>query len=344
MSKTALVISGGGSKGAFAVGALQYIHAHVRPLDQFDLYCGTSTGSLISPLAALGELDLLTTMYTTTTQDDVLNLGPVSNLLTDVSLHDASPLQRLINRQITPARFARLMASRKAVHLSAVCLQTEKLVFFNTVPTPATEDYDTIPITTMIDLQRAMLASACQPVFMQPVEVQVGRVPLRQYCDGGVREVTPLQVAVDNGATTIIAISLGPATTDTLATRFTSAFNILERTIDMFGEDVGHNDYRIPRLYRDANLYLAEVKKKLLAQGVTQLNIDTAFARPANPFANTPLVKIHEIRPEKTLDEGGPGGLIFNPVPMQGMLAKGVARAKQYFESLPPAMATGVIV
>jgi NTE family protein len=335
MSKTALVISGGGSKGAFAVGVLQYIHAHVRPIDGFDLYCGTSTGSLICPLAALGDLDLLTTMYTTTNQDDVLNLGPISNLLTDVSLHDASPLKDLINRQITDARFQSLTASGKAVYLSTVCLQTEKLVFFTTRPTPSTEDYETIQLDSRADLQRAMLASACQPVFMQPVEVQPGRLPIRQYSDGGVREVTPLQIAVDNGATTIIAISLGPSKVISQDDKFSSAFRILERTIDMFGEDVGHNDYRIPRLYRDANLYLANVRKTLLARGVSLATIDTAFARPDNPFVGKPLVKIHEIRPDQTLLEGGPGGLIFNSGRMQAMLAKGVAKAKRYFEQLP---------
>ncbi|MCK5797226.1 MAG: patatin-like phospholipase family protein, partial [Deltaproteobacteria bacterium] len=43
--RTALVVSGGGSKGAFAVGAIEVLRE--RGTD-FDLICGTSTGSLIA--------------------------------------------------------------------------------------------------------------------------------------------------------------------------------------------------------------------------------------------------------------------------------------------------------
>ena len=43
----ALVISGGGSKGAFAGGVAQYL-MEVRG-NQYDLLLGTSTGSLLIP-------------------------------------------------------------------------------------------------------------------------------------------------------------------------------------------------------------------------------------------------------------------------------------------------------
>jgi predicted acylesterase/phospholipase RssA len=51
--KRALVISGGGSKGAFAVGILQRLRI-LFPTLHFDMIIGTSTGALIAPLAAAG--------------------------------------------------------------------------------------------------------------------------------------------------------------------------------------------------------------------------------------------------------------------------------------------------
>ena len=49
--KKALVISGGGSKGAFAGGVTQYLMEEEKR--QYDLFVGTSTGSLlVSHLAA----------------------------------------------------------------------------------------------------------------------------------------------------------------------------------------------------------------------------------------------------------------------------------------------------
>ncbi len=335
MAKTALVISGGGSKGAFAVGALSYIQQHVRPVDQFDIYCGTSTGSLIAPLAAIGELALLQKIYTTTRQEDVLIMGGIANLIGNVSLHDATPLKRLIETNLTDARFARLVASGKPVFLTAICLQTERLVYFGIQPGVPKPDYDQERIQTVTDLRRAMLASACQPVFMQPIEWRPGAVPVRQYVDGGVREPTPFQAAIDNGAQTIIAITNSPAQTPADNQLITKATAMLERTIDLFSEDVSDNDFRLANLYRQTNTYLDRVKAQLRAQGVSPVLIDQAFAQVSNPVAGLPVATIIDIRPQAKLTEGGPGGLTFNPPAMQQMFQKGMDRAKALFEALP---------
>lgn len=334
--KTALVISGGGSKGAFAVGVLRYIQEHVRPVDQFDLYCGTSTGALIVPLAACGELALLEQQYTSLRQNDLVKLGVATNLVLGVSLHDATPLRDKIAELLTQDRYDRLRAARARVFLATVCLQTEQLVYWATQPAAASRSYEVMPIESITDLRRAMFASACQPVLMQPVKVRPGAQPVRQYVDGGVREPTPLQAAIDNGAETIIAITLGPRQQPADSPEFTKAVPILERTLDLFSEDVGANDYRLARLYEQGNTYLRAVRQLLADRGVASATIDGAFAQGGNPFAGTAVTTIHEIRPQAKLDEGGPGGLTFDPVAMQGMMAKGQAQAKAYFEALPP--------
>ncbi len=335
MAKTALVISGGGSKGAFAVGALLYIHEHVRPVDQFDVYCGTSTGALIVPLAAIGELALLKQIYTTTKQADVLTMGGVLNLLNRVSLHDATPLKRLIEANMTDARFSRLKASGKPVFLATVCLQTERLVYFSLRPGANTSAYDVVHMQTLTDLQRVMLASSCQPVFMQPVEWRPGASPVRQYVDGGIRELTPLQAAIDNGAETIIAITNSPARTPEDNQLITRATAMLERTIDLFSEDVGTNDYRLAIVYQQTNTYLNAVRAKLLAQGVSPTLVNSAFAQGNSPVAGTPVRQLIAIRPELKLTEGGPGGLTFDPAAMQQMFQKGVQAAKAVFTQPP---------
>lgn len=335
MAKLALVISGGGSKGAFAVGALSYIHQHVRPIDQFDIYCGTSTGSLIVPLAAIGELALLEQIYTTTRQADVLNLGGIANLLSNVSLHDATPLKRLIERNLTDTHYNRLIASGKPVMLATICLQTEHLVHFVTQAVATNTAYDVERIRSASDLRRAMLASSCQPVFMQPVEWRPGAVPVRQYVDGGIRELTPLQAAIDNGAQTIIAITNSPDQIPADDRPITKATAMLERTIDLFSEDVSDNDYRLANLYRQTNVYLERVRAQLRARGVTQAIIDQAFAQPGNPVAGLPIANIIAVRPQTKLIEGGPGGLTFDPTAMKQMFQKGAQRAKAVFDALP---------
>ena len=51
----ALVISGGGSKGAFAGGVAQYLLEIEK--NKYDIFIGTSTGSLLIPHLALGNID-----------------------------------------------------------------------------------------------------------------------------------------------------------------------------------------------------------------------------------------------------------------------------------------------
>ena len=71
--KRALVISGGGSKGAFAVGVIKQL-AQRYPTLFFDIYVGTSTGSLIVPLAAIGEIGLLEKIYTTQSKGTIVSI------------------------------------------------------------------------------------------------------------------------------------------------------------------------------------------------------------------------------------------------------------------------------
>ncbi len=96
MGKTALVVSGGGSKGAFAAGVIKRL-AQEFPDINFDILIGTSTGALIVPLVALDELDLLEQVYTTVKTEDIILEGNAGfNLINENSLFDSSPLGRLL--------------------------------------------------------------------------------------------------------------------------------------------------------------------------------------------------------------------------------------------------------
>ena len=72
--KKALVISGGGSKGAFAGGVAEYLLKEKK--NTYDIFLGTSTGSLMVSHLALGEIDALKTIYTGVNQLSVFNINP----------------------------------------------------------------------------------------------------------------------------------------------------------------------------------------------------------------------------------------------------------------------------
>ena len=67
----ALVISGGGSKGAFAGGVCEYLIEEAK--HEYDIFIGTSTGSLLISHLALGEIEKLKNIFTNVTQNTIFN-------------------------------------------------------------------------------------------------------------------------------------------------------------------------------------------------------------------------------------------------------------------------------
>ncbi len=332
MSKTALVISGGGSKGAFAVGVLKWLAKH-RPEVDFDIIAGTSTGALIAPLAALKEFTLLERVYTSVNTEDVIlkgNLG--ERFLRHTSLYSVQPLISLVKREFTPERYNRLMESGKEVFISTVCLQTRRITYFTTSDMPASQHYDVIRIANYQEMVRAIIASANQPVFMPPVEIRSTEEQPRQYVDGGVMEYAPIQVTIDAGATDILAIVLSPEQSEPKNQKYDRLVDILLRTISSFSEEVGTNDIRIPRLYSEAIGYINSLKRQVAQEThLDMAEVDRVFGMEHSPFAGRREVNIHIVRPERELPTNG---LDFDRGIMRQMVEMGF-QAAAALEALP---------
>lgn len=337
--KKALVVSGGGSKGAFAVGVYKHLVENYS-LD-FDVLVGTSTGALIIPLAALGRTDLLEELYTTQKTEDIVIKDNIGNRLNKDSIFEVTPLWETIKKYYTDEFYDELTESGKEIFLNTTCLQTEELVVFTTVQDPVPSKYYQVRrLVNAEHFRRAVLASACQPVFMTPVKVnkQVPGEPFpdHQFVDGGVREYAGVQMAIDNDAKEIFTILLAsdkPAE----APEFKTLFPILEQTISIFTADVSKNDLVIPFLYNEAITYIDAVKRKMKREGVSSEDIEKYFfiRGRESPFEDKAPLKIHIIKPDKPLG-GGAGGLIFDPTEMKGMLAIGEMQAQDYIASLSP--------
>ena len=70
----ALVISGGGSKGAFGGGVAQYLLQEGGK--DYDLLVGTSTGSLLVPHLALNNIEKIKNIYTSVNQNSIFSVCP----------------------------------------------------------------------------------------------------------------------------------------------------------------------------------------------------------------------------------------------------------------------------
>ena len=70
----ALVISGGGSKGAFAGGVAHHLIEEAGW--KYDLYLGTSTGSLLVTHLAAGALEEIKHAFTNVNQTSIFSNNP----------------------------------------------------------------------------------------------------------------------------------------------------------------------------------------------------------------------------------------------------------------------------
>src|SRR5690606_15336086 len=129
----ALVISGGGSKGAFAGGVAQYLIENKKL--HYDLFLGTSTGSLLVSHLALNQVDKIKEIYTNVNQQAIFNVctfmikrkngmetikinhfNVLKNLLRgSKTFGESQNLRKLIKKTISQEEFAELKLSQKDV-------------------------------------------------------------------------------------------------------------------------------------------------------------------------------------------------------------------------------------
>jgi predicted acylesterase/phospholipase RssA len=326
--KTALVISGGGSKGAFAVGAIELLR---EKKIIFDLVAGTSTGALIAPLVSTDEIEWLRAIYTRIRTEDILRKRNVFDIITHDAIYDSNPLWSLINSIITQGRYEEIIESPIDLYLTTVNLQTGQIEYWNqrqSGPVGGSKSDDG-PISRQT-LQRAMLASASEPVLMPNVRITEGG---DQYTDGGVREIAPLKIVVDNGATRIYSIVLQPEKVQPADETYEFIVKTLLRTIDLFVQEVVVNDIDKAILYNKAIVYLEKAREKALKM-LSPAQVDEIFADPQNPspFAGKRVLELYLIRPAEELPTGG---LEFRPFIMSQMMEMGREAAERVLNQGP---------
>ncbi|HEY4063523.1 MAG TPA: patatin-like phospholipase family protein [Puia sp.] len=333
MSKRALVINGGISRGAFAVGAIKKI-MESQPEWDFDILVGAGAGSLIIPFAALGGIDTLVEVFTTKHNKDIIKKFSLSERTGETSILDASPFWGLLDQYYTHGLYDRLLALSKELYFNTVCLQTHALTTFSNRLRPAVANrYTHRTLDTYDQFLRTLLASSCQPLLLPPITIFPGEVPVRQYIDAGDREYAGIEIAIASGATEIYTILLTPATVEPEDKEYKDLFSILQETLDIFIAGAADKEHILPNLYNEGLRYIDSVKHKMRSRGLPEETITDLFdtGMPANPYYDRKPVRLHIIRPDESLG-GGPDGLNFDPAVMREMLVKGEQKMEACLE------------
>lgn len=321
--KNALVISGGGSRGSFAVGAIEVLRAAGKT---FDLVAGTSTGALISPLVVTDDIQLLRTLYSSVRTDDIIRERDTVEILTRDALYDSHPLWSLLNSFITEERYQQILASTMEMFIPTVNLQSGALTYWN----QHTSGPNGGPMRRRT-LLRAIFASASIPVMMPPVQILEGG---DQHIDGGVREGAPLKIVIDHGATDVYAIVLEPEERARSDEEYRFILKTLVRSMNLFTQEVLLNDVQQAEWINQSLRYLESARSRAEAL-LSKEDVAAVFDNTSvpNPVENARVLNLHIIRPEHELPSSG---LEFRPLIMSQMMELGRRAAARTLQDMPP--------
>jgi len=182
-SSRALVLSGGGGRGAYACGVYKYLEeVGLVP----DILVGTSIGAINAAAIASGKsaLELEQEWLRTRTPD----IQRFWRLRPWRGLYDTTPWRRTLQRFID---FDRLARTDKRVLITATEVEAGDLRVFDSQEVTLTPDH---------------ILASCSIPLVYPWT----RIGEAHYWDGAVLANTPLRVAIDAGADDILVVLLTP--------------------------------------------------------------------------------------------------------------------------------------
>ncbi len=246
-AKRAIVLSGGGARGAFEAGVLAALSMRTK----FDIVCGTSIGAINAAFFAQGALDELAELWKTIPSQNAVRyldvVKKVSAFIDNVEGLRGKPLEAIGNLHLLNSWFE--IGSKKALLalrgvydpapieallkpiLSLNALKATLIISTTNLTNGTSDAFYSFVNATNDDEQRfttfrspdpsyrlsndnylsAVRASMSIPGAFEPVGMNLGQSNVRHdYVDGGVTNNSPISLAIAAGATEVHVVFLDP--------------------------------------------------------------------------------------------------------------------------------------
>lgn len=209
-SPTAMVLSGGGARGAYEAGVvagLVDVLGHVH----FDMLAGTSVGAInaayLASHAHLPDMGIATLLQLWTDLSIRDHLRPSPHPFRDRSMLDVRPFERIVNDGVDWSALANNLSTNHLQALFVAALEVESgrtAVFVDLAPSAVfhpSKDPQRVAVPGRITASH-VLASAAIPGIFPPRGVGKGL-----FYDGGLRFNTPLAPVLRAGAHRVVVVS-----------------------------------------------------------------------------------------------------------------------------------------
>ncbi|MEO1486960.1 MAG: patatin-like phospholipase family protein [Bacteroidota bacterium] len=245
----ALVISGGGSKGAFAGGVAQFLIQEAKY--KYDLFVGTSTGSLLISHLALNKLDKIKEIYSSVNQKSIFNICPFVvrkkhgleviginhwNVLRNFlrgrkTFGESENLRMLIRESVTREEFETLKQSDMDVVVTVSNLSLNQV------------EYKSLNECTYEEFCDWVWISSNYTPFMSLVKRNGC-----EYADGGLGSLVPIEEALRRGATEIDVVVLRTEVNYLNRMPVRSSFELITTMSEFMLDRIENQNIRIGKL------------------------------------------------------------------------------------------------
>ena len=312
----AIVLSGGGAKGAFQVGVLDELVR--RRGVRFDIVAGVSTGAIQALGLAQDDVPgLLDQWLAIRGNRDIYRerpLGPVGGVLGADALYDASPLRAKMRGF---ADQAKLRASGKRLLLGVVNLGTGA---FRSID-------ERVP-----DIHNWVYASSAMPLFFDPLRTEAADGTVEQWVDGGVRNVTPLDAALELRPRAVLVVQASPPPRAGAPKRYRNLIKIGLRAVDILQSEVSANDVATAELINDLLKARDAQAAAMASERIDPRTVERLLRPLDEQLARYRFAPILTIAPEREFSET----LDFDPAKIRGAIDAGRAAAAQAWTALGP--------
>lgn len=242
----ALVISGGGSKGAFAGGVAQYLIEN-KKLD-YDIFIGTSTGSLLVSHLALKKVKEIKEIYTNVNQSSIFNVCPFiikrKKGIETIGIHHFNVIRNILGGSKT---FGESYNLKKLIteHVSEEGFNALKQLKADVIVTVSNLSLNEVEYKSVKDFD--------YEEFIEWVWISCNYTPFMslvkkdgcEYADGGLGSMVPIEEAIKRGATTVDAIILQTETTTFNRMPSLNAFSLLTNMFAYMLDRIENQNIRI---------------------------------------------------------------------------------------------------
>lgn len=300
----ALVLSGGGSKGAFQVGFMEELILN-RGIN-VGIFGGVSTGAIQALGGAQGEVVRLRDIWLDIKGPRDIYRKRFGGIIGGViggadSLNDAAPIRAKIKAFADPAKLA---TSGKRLVVGAVSLTTGAFrVIDQTAP----------------DIADWVYASAAVPVAFQPLKLRDAAGKTKKWVDGGVRNITPLDAVMELGPRGIIVVLASPLVDETGNGDYSNLLEIGMRSAGILTNEVFVNDVRNAELINDLLRARSKQRERLVAAGLDAAAIERIMLPFDEVTARYRFVPVVLIAPTQRFSKS----LEFDPAKIRTAMAAG---------------------